>query len=124
MEQKDTTSKFADISLDEKVIASISKNKKVVQKLGAIIDMAGGKADKTQGNLLYALSTKLPPTLDNFLPSFVACIMENKWTKVLQLEEAINHVKDQLASIGDTYKIDGDAQAAFELASGVGIVVT
>ena len=50
--------------------------------------------------------------------------MENKWAKVLQLEEAINHVKDQLASIGDTYKIEGDAQAAFELASGVGIVVT
>jgi len=44
--------------------------------------MAGGKADKTQGNLLYALSTKLPPTLDQYTKSFVDCIMQNKWAKV------------------------------------------
>ena len=58
----DVSAKFAAISLDEKVIASISKNKKVVASLTKIIDLAGGKANKTQGNLLYALSTKLPPT--------------------------------------------------------------
>ena len=41
------SAKFVAISLDEKVIASITKNKKVDAKLGAIVDMAGGKADKT-----------------------------------------------------------------------------
>lgn len=44
---ENTNAKFTAIALDEKVIASITKNKKVVAKLSAIIDMAGGKANKT-----------------------------------------------------------------------------
>jgi len=43
--------------------------------------MAGGKATKTQGNLLYALSTKLPPTQDDFTKNFVENIMNDKWVK-------------------------------------------
>ena len=78
----DVSTKFAAISLDEKVIASITKNKKVVEKLSKIVEMAGGKATKTQGNLLYALSTKLPPTQDSYTKIFVDCIMQDKWTKV------------------------------------------
>lgn len=42
----DVTAAFAAIYLDEKVIASISKNKKVVKSLMNIIGLAGGKADK------------------------------------------------------------------------------
>ena len=61
MEGADTQC-FRDINLDDKVIASISKNKKVVARLSGMIRMAGGKAEKSQGNLLYTLSTKLPPT--------------------------------------------------------------
>ena len=53
---------LAAIKLDEKDIANISKNKKIVAKLTSIIQLAGGKAEKLQGNLLYALSTKLPPS--------------------------------------------------------------
>ena len=56
----DVTATFQAINLDEKVIASISKNKKVVTKLTNIVQLAGGKSEKGQGNLLYALSTKLP----------------------------------------------------------------
>jgi len=74
--------KFVAIGLDDKVIAAISKNKKVVAKLSAIVDMAGGKAEKAQGNLLYSLSTKLPPTLEQFTPAFVDRIMKNKWTRL------------------------------------------
>ena len=39
--------KFVAIGLDDKVIQAISKNKKVVAKLSAIVDMAGGKAEKS-----------------------------------------------------------------------------
>ena len=74
--------KFVAIGLDDKVIQAISKNKKVVAKLSAIIDMAGGKAEKSQGNLLYSLSTKLPPTLEQFTQAFVDRIMNNKWTRL------------------------------------------
>ena len=78
----DVTSTFQAINLDEKVIASISKNKKVVAKLTNIIGLAGGKSEKGQGNLLYALSTKLPLTQEPWVKHFVDQIMQNKWTKV------------------------------------------
>lgn len=42
----DITATFQAINLDEKVIASISKNKKVVAKLTNIIGIAGGKSSK------------------------------------------------------------------------------
>jgi len=112
---------FGAINLDDKVIDSIRKNKKVVAKLTHIIELAGGKAEKTQGNLLYALSTKLPPTQDSYAASFVEQIMNNNWTKVMQLEEGIEFVKSKLASDGGEFKIN---KADFEAASGVGINVT
>lgn len=102
----DVSAKFAAISLDEKVIASISKNKKVVASLSKIIDLAGGKANKTQGNLLYALSTKLPPTQDGYVQTFIDCIMKDKWNRVMQLDEAITFLKAKLASDGASYVID------------------
>lgn len=114
----DITAPFQAINLDDKVIASISKNKKVVAKLTKIIELAGGKADKHQGNLLYALSTKLPPTQDPWVKSFVDQIVANKWTKVMQIEEAITWMKERLVAVGDAYVID---QAGFDQASGVGI---
>jgi len=101
-----TTKAFEAINLDEKVIGSISKNKKVVAKLTSIIELAGGKAEKGQGNMLYALSTKLPLTQDGYVSSFVDCIMSNKWTKVMQLEEAIEFLKAKLAAEGGEYKIN------------------
>jgi|LauGreDrversion4_2_1035121.scaffolds.fasta_scaffold4515178_1 hypothetical protein len=39
--------KFEAINLDSKVIESMSKNKKLVARLAQIVDLAGGKADKT-----------------------------------------------------------------------------
>lgn len=84
--------KLKAINLDDKVVDSVSKNKKVSAKLSAVIDMAGGSATKTQGNLLYPLATKLPPSLDPYAQSFVDCIMANKWTKVMQIDEAIAFV--------------------------------
>ena len=46
MEQVEANKVFGVINLDEKVIDSIRKNKKVVAKLTHIIELAGGKADK------------------------------------------------------------------------------
>jgi len=98
-----TKDKFSAINLDEKVIESITKNKKVVAKLSTIVDMAGGKADKAQGNLLYSLATKLPPSCDSYTQSFVNCIMANKWTKQMQLDEAIGYLKERLADQGASF---------------------
>jgi hypothetical protein len=83
--------------------------------------MAGGKAEKAQGNLLYTLSTKLPPSMDKYTQTFVDCIMANKWARVMNIDEAIAYVKEKLQSVGDEYTID---LKDFELASGAGIDVT
>ena len=69
--------------MDEKVIPVVMKNKKVSVKLAAIVDMAGGKSTKPQGNLLYKLSAIMPPSGEHFTKDFVACIMADKWTKVM-----------------------------------------
>ena len=47
----------------------------------------------------------MPPTLENYLKSFVDCIMANKWTKVLQIEEGIVFLKEKLVSEGIKYTI-------------------
>jgi hypothetical protein len=70
---------------------------------------------------LYALSTKLPPTQDSYVKSFVDFIMTNKWTKVLQLDEAIEFIKAKLAIVGGNYAIDDNE---FAVATGVGINVS
>ena len=75
-------SKFTAIGLDEKTVESFAKNKKVVAKLTSIIEIAGDKATKQQGILLYNLATKVPPTQDGYLPTFVAFVMSSKWTRV------------------------------------------
>jgi glutaminyl-tRNA synthetase len=112
---------FSKINLDAKVIESIRKNKKVVAKLSTMIELAGGKAEKTQGNLLYTLSTKLPPTQDAYAKQFVEQIMKNNWTKVMQLDEAVTFLKSKLIAVGETYIIDAKE---FEEATGVGINLT
>ena len=47
--------------------------------------------------------------------------MKNKWTKVLQIDEAIAFLKEKLAASGASYVIE---QETFEAASGVGINIT
>lgn len=47
--------------------------------------------------------------------------MKNKWTKVLQIDEAIAFLKEKLSVAGASYVIE---QEAFETASGVGINIT
>ena len=55
--------KFLAIGLDPKFLESNMKNKKVVTRLSEVIDLAGIKeANKTVGNLLYGIATKMPET--------------------------------------------------------------
>lgn len=47
--------------------------------------------------------------------------MANKWNRVMQIDEAIEFLKAKLATVGSSYVID---QKEFDLASGVGIIIT
>jgi glutaminyl-tRNA synthetase len=61
--EESTKSLFLAIGLDPKVVDSTLKNKNVTQRLKEVIDLAGVKeANKTVGNLLYGVATKMPPT--------------------------------------------------------------
>lgn len=93
MDLEQATQIFSKINLDSKVIESISKNKKVCNKLKSIVERAGGEATKGQGNLLYALSTKLPGSLDAFESDFIPQIMNNNVNKIMQLEEGFEYLK-------------------------------
>ena len=113
--------KLAAICLDDKVIKTLLQNAKLVTRLASMIEIAGGKATKPQGQFLYKLSAILPPTQDKYTKSFVDNIMQDKWVKELQITEGIEYVKQQLTAKGDQYVID---QAEFDRVSGVGINVT
>ena len=118
---EDANAKLKAINLDDKVIKTLLGNAKLVARLTSMIDLAGGSATKQQGQFLYKLSTVLPPTQDKYTKSFVDNIMAGKWTRELQLTEAIEYVSQQLTAKGDVYVVD---QAEFDKASGVGVVVS
>ena len=48
-------------------------------------------------------------------------VVQDKWTRVNQLDEAIKWLDDKIKANGSEYKIE---QAQWEEASGVGVVVT
>ena len=62
---ENTEQLFLNFSLNPKVVDSILKNAKVTQKLAYLINISGtDKGNKIVGDLLYYLSTKIPPTLE------------------------------------------------------------
>lgn len=75
-----TEAKFSAIELDPKVIKQF-KDPKMIAKLSKMIDLAGGKATKAQGNLLYGIATKVPPTQDAYLKAYVDTVMADKWKR-------------------------------------------
>jgi len=70
---EDTTKElFLAIGIDAKVVDSTLKNKKVTQRLKDVIDHAGIKeANKTVGNLLYGVATKMPETTHHHTKFFI-----------------------------------------------------
>lgn len=105
-EEQESAKVFMAIQLDEKVAVSIISNKQKTEALSKIITLAGGKADKTQGNLLYKLATILPGTLEPYKKNFIDRIIGNKWNRILQLEEAIEWLKVEVKNHGDNLKFN------------------
>ena len=53
----------------------------MIARLSKIVDLAGGKASKAQGILLYNLATKVPPTQEGYMQSYVDVVMADKWKR-------------------------------------------
>lgn len=73
---------FLSIGLDPKVVESTLKNKKVSQRLKEVIDTANAKeTDKTVGNLLYFIATKVPESLYGKTALLCEYVLNGKITK-------------------------------------------
>jgi glutaminyl-tRNA synthetase len=113
---------FLAIGLDPKVVDSTLKNKKVTQRLKEVIELAGIKeANKTIGNLLYGVATKMPETTFHHTKFFIDQVLTEKIVRPLQLDEGIKYVAEVVRKQGAEAKINAEE---FSKEAGIGINVT
>ena len=115
---EDFKAKFLAVGIVPNTVDNIVKNKKVSERLAEVLNIAGVKeCDRTIGNLLYALSTKLPEQVYSKTNLVTELIVSLKVKSNKQLDAAINYLKvnSHLEAIN---------QGELETASGVGVVVT
>jgi hypothetical protein len=113
------------IGIESKTVDNILKNDKVVANFETVLDLAGVKdCPKETGNLLYALTTKGKNLHKEVLPQFVKMIMDNKWSRIAQIDAGVEFVTKKTQSVGKDYRITEAELAAFEAETGVGVVVT
>lgn len=118
----DIEQRLAAIGIEAGTITNILKNKAVTAKFTEVLNLSGLSAcPKEKGALLYAVATKVKPVQQPYLAHFVEMVVQDKWTRVNQLDEAIKWLDDRIKANGKEYKIE---QAEWEAASGVGVVVT
>lgn len=107
---------FVDISIAPNTVKNILKNAKVSAKLSELCSLGEiTTADKTVGNLLYTLSTKLPEDLGEHSKILVEYIRDGKITSPDRLTAAFTSLRE-MGSNFDSAKLDTDC--------GVGVVVT
>ena len=120
--EDNTKELFLAIGLDPKVAESTLKNKKVTQRLKEVIELAGIKeANKTVGNLLYGIATKMPETTFIHTKFFIDQVLGEKSQHALQLDEGIRYVAEVVRKLGAEVKINEDE---FKKEAGIGITVS
>lgn len=100
--------RLAKIGIAENTIKDILKNEKVTTKFMQVLDWADVKeCPKEKGALLYAVTTKVKPLLEPHLRAFVMMVAQDKWSRVMQLDEGIKWLEQQVKKHGiDKYEID------------------
>jgi hypothetical protein len=113
------------IGIEPKTVDNIIKNDKVVANFEQVLDMAGVKeCPKEKGNLLYALTTKGKNLHKEVLPVFIKMIVENKWSRIQQIDAGVDFITEKNQKVGKDYRITDPELASFEAFTGVGVVVT
>jgi glutaminyl-tRNA synthetase len=113
------------IGIEPKTVDNIIKNDKVVANFEQVLDMAGVKeCPKEKGNLLYALTTKGKNLHKEVLPVFVKMIVENKWSRIQQIDAGVDFITEKNQKVGKDYRVTDSELASFEAFTGVGVVVT
>jgi hypothetical protein len=110
------------IGIEAGTVTNILKNKQVTAKFTEVLDLSElTTCPKEKGALLYAVTTKVKPLLQSYLKYFVQMVVQDKWTRVAQLDEGIKWLDEKAKAHGAEYVIN---QAEWESATGVGAVVT
>ena len=93
------------IGIAADTIKNILKNKNVTAKFAEVLDIAGiTECPKEKGALLYAVATKIKPLINPFLKHFVMLVAEDKWTRVMQLDEGVKWMESKCKQHGaDVY---------------------
>jgi glutaminyl-tRNA synthetase len=111
------------IGIEPKTVENILKNKAVVAKFEEVLDIAGIKeCAKEKGALLYGLTTKGKALLKENLEIFVACLVQDKWTRMPQLDAGLDYVLQKTRNEGKGFIVSD--MTDFEKETGVGVVVT
>lgn len=77
------------------------------------------KCDRKVGNILYSFSTKQISWIGSFKPLILDYIVTNKIDSVFKLDTALNYLKNK-----KTEQLESLDIKEFELASGVGVIVS
>lgn len=116
MEGENLEKRFLDIGIAPNTVTNILKNSKVSAKLKELLDLGEIQtADKSVGNLLYLLSTKMPVNIDQHSKFLVEYIRDGKITTPDRLTAGFKSLQSMKKDV-DVSKFDED--------TGVGISVT
>ena len=103
------------IGIEAKTVDNILKNAKVMEMFETVLNLSGLKeCPKEKGALLYSLTTKGKNLSKETLPHFVKMIVDNKWTRVAQLDAGVEFIKKQTQTIGKEYTITDADTASFD----------
>lgn len=107
------------LSIDEKQIADTLKNKKVCESIEKVLVFAKvDTLDKKRSNLLYAVATKITPSIEEYRQCLVEYVVAGKIANS-------NHLDYTLAFIDAAIKKDGElTTAALESSCGIGVTLT
>ena len=120
--QSNEAERLAAIGINEGKIKGILKKKDTVDRFMKVIDLSGiTSCPKEKGALLEAVAMKIDPNLAPYTKDFAQQIAKDKWTKALQIEEAIKWLSAKVKKNGEGYKLD---IGELDKATGVGVVVT
>ena len=94
-----------------------------LNKFMEVLDFCGATYDcsKEKGALLEGVAMRTKPVHAPYLKTMTMFVVNDKWLKAAQLDEAIKWIEAMVKKHGQGYELD---EEELEKATGVGIVVT
>ena len=113
------TDKLKAVGIDEKQIVDILKNKKVCESIEKVLAFANAATlDKKRGNLLYAVATKITPSIEDFRERLTKYVVDEKIANS-------NHLDYTIAFIDAAIKKEGELSVEnLESSCAIGVILS